>query len=317
MNRQRLFDVIDGLRPWKRGGVRAPHKPLTLLWALGRIRQHKPRLVSYTQQAHEPIARLLREFGPPRKVVHPENPFWHLQSEGDGELWAVIADEPLSLPPRRSPTRRDLETHGVRAGLSKSLHDRLRRDPVLLREAADRILFAHFQESLHDAIRDAVGLPRDAMTRGVMAREGDVTGRAPRDPDFRHAVIRAYERRCAVCNYDLEIAGDLFGLEAAHIRWHSHDGPDVVPNGLALCVFHHRALDRGVIGLERAAGEHRLLVSNEVSGQSPAFRELLDSRGRPLRPPQEQSQRPDASFVAWHRREVFRGAPRSRPASPA
>ena len=317
MNRQRLLKAIDGLRPWTRGDTRAPHKPLTLLWALGRVRRGEPRLASYTQDADKPIGDLLREFGPPRKVLHPENPFWYLQSEGDGGLWAVTADEPLTLPPGRSPTRRDLETHGVRAGLSEAVYDRLRRDPELLRGAADRILFAHFPESLHDAIRDQVGLPRDAMTRGVVAREGEAGGRAPRDPDFRHAVIRAYERRCAVCNYDLEIAGDLFGLEAAHIRWYSHDGPDVVPNGLALCVFHHRALDRGVIGLERAAGEHRLLVSNEVSGQSPAFRELLDSRGRPLRPPQEQSQRPDASFVAWHRREVFRGAPRSRPASPA
>ena len=313
MTRQRLLDAIDRLRPWKRGDTRAPHKPLTLLWAFGRVRQGKPRLASYAQDAHEPIARLLKEFGPPRKVVHPENPFWHLQSEGEGELWAVTADEPLRLPPRRSPTRSNLDTHGVRAGLPKPLYDRLRRDPELIREAADRILFEHFPESLHDAIRDQVGLPRDAMTRGAMAREGDTGGNAPRDPDFRHAVLRAYERRCTVCEFDLQIAGDLFGLEAAHIRWHSHRGPDVVPNGLALCVFHHRALDRGVIGLERAAGAHRLLVSNEVSGQSAAFRELLGTRGKPLRPPQEKSQQPDAGFVAWHRREVFRGEPRSRP----
>ena len=313
MTRQRLLDAIDRLRSWKRDGIRAPHKPLTLLWALGRVRQGQPRLASYVNDAHAPIAHLLREFGRPQKALHPENPFWHLKSDGEGLLWEVRENEPLVLPPGRSPTRRDLETHGVRAGLSKPLHDCLRRDPELLREAADRILFEHFPESLHDAIRDQVGLPRDAMTRGAMAREGDAAGSAPRDPDFRHAVLRAYERRCTICDFDLQIAGDLFGLEAAHIRWHSHRGPDVVPNGLALCVFHHRALDRGVIGLERAAGAHRLLVSNEVSGQSAAFRELLDVRGKPLRPPQEKSQQPNASFVAWHRREVFRGEPRSRP----
>ena len=313
MTRQRLLDAIDALRPWTRGHTRAPHKPLTLLWALGRVRRGEPRLASYTQDADKPIGDLLREFGPPRKVLHPENPFWHLQSEGEGGLWQVTADEPLVLPAGRSPTRRDLHKHGARAGLSKPLHDRLRRDPELLREAADRILFGHFPESLHDAIRDQVGLPRDAMTRGALVREGDSGRRAPRDPDFRHVVLRAYDRRCTVCDFDLQVAGDLFGLEAAHIRWHSHDGPDVVSNGLALCVFHHRALDRGVIGVERVAGEHVLLVSNEVSGQSPAFRELLDSRGKPLRPPQEKSQRPAGDFVAWHRREVFRGEPRSRP----
>lgn len=313
MTRQHLLEAIDRLKTWKRDGRRAPHKPLTLLWALGRVRQGQPRLASYVTDAHAPIAHLLSEYGRPQKVLHPENPFWHLKSDGEGLLWEVRENQPLVLPPGRSPTRRDLDRHGVRAGLSKALHDRLRRDPELLREAADRILFAHFPESLHDAIRDAVGLPRDAMTRGAMVREGDTGDRAPRDPDFRHAVLRAYERRCAVCDFDLQIAGDLFGLEAAHIRWHSHDGPDLVPNGLALCVFHHRALDRGVIGLEPAVGAHHLLVSNEVTGQSAAFRELLDSRGKPLRPPQEQSQQPDASFVAWHRREVFRGEPRSSP----
>ena len=207
MNRQRLLEAIDGLKTWKRDGRRAPHKPLTLLWALGRARQGQPRLASYITDAHAPIAHLLREYGRPQKALHPENPFWHLKSDGGGALWEVKENEPLVLPPGRSPTRRDLDTHGVSAGLSEAVYDRLRRDPVLLRETADRILFAHFPESLHDAIRDQVGLPRDAMTRGVMAREGDAAGRATRDPDFRHAVIRAYERRCAVCNYDLEIAG--------------------------------------------------------------------------------------------------------------
>ena len=310
MTRERLIEAIDRLRPWKSGDERAPHQPLTLLWALGRVRERKPCLTSYTRDTHDAIAGLLREFGPPRKEVRPEYPFWHLQSEGDA-LWTVIAGEPLRLPPGRSPTRRDLETHAVRAGFPKALHDRLRRDPELLREAADHILFRNFPESLHDAIRDRVGLPRDAVTRGAVVRETDAAGRSPRDPDFRHAVLRAYERRCAVCDFDLQVAGDLFGLEAAHIKWHSQQGPDVVPNGLALCMFHHRALDRGVIGLERADMGHRLLVSNEVSGQSAAFSELLDSRGKPLRPPQESAQQPDASFVAWHRREVFRGQPRS------
>ena len=309
MTRQRLLDAIDNLRVGKHRGVRAPHKPLTLLWMLGRVRQGKRRLASYAEDARRPLAELLREFGRPRKVLHPENPFWHLRSEAEG-LWESVGDERLALAPGRSPTSRELETHGVSAGLSEPLYDLLRRDPELVREAADRILWAHFPESMHDAIRDQVGLPRDSMIRGALAREGTAS-RLPRDPELRHAVLRAYERRCTVCDFDLQIAGELFGVEAAHIRWHSHDGPDVVPNGLALCLFHHRALDRGVIGLEAAVGEYRLLVSNELSGQSSAFAELLEFRGKLLRPPQEKELQPAGEYVAWHRREVFRGEPRS------
>ena len=310
MTRQRLLGAIDQLKVWKRGAARAPHKPLTLLWMLGRVRHGERRLALYAQDAHKPIGDLLREFGPPRRALHPGNPFWHLQSGAEG-LWEVTADEPLVLPPGRSPTSGQLENHGVRAGLSGPLYDLMRHDPELIREAANRILHEHFPESMHDAIRDQVGLPRDSMVRGSVAREGEATARSQRDPDFRHAVLHAYERRCTVCDFDLQIAGDLFGVEAAHIRWHSHNGTDVVPNGLALCLFHHRALDRGVIGLERASGEYRLLVSNEVSGQSAAFTELLDFRGKPLRRPQEAKQQPDASYVDWHRSEVFRGEPRS------
>ena len=178
---------------------------------------------------------------------------------------------------------------------------------------ADRLLYGHFPESMHDAIRDRVGLPLDSMVRGSVAREGESAARSPRHPDFRPAVLRAYGRRCTVCDFDLRIADDLFGVEAAHIMWHAAGRPDQVQNGLALCTFHHKALDWGVIGIEPKSGAYHLLVSNELSGQSPAFGEMLALRGKLLRPPQEEKDRPAVRYVDWHRREVFRGEPLSRP----
>lgn len=83
-------------------------------------------------------------------------------------------------------------------------------------------------------------------------------------------------------------------------------------NGLALCAFHHKAFDRGAIGLEPELGAYRVLVSNELSGQSQAFREVLDLRDRNLRPPQEEELQPQVEYVDWHRQQVFRGAPRNR-----
>ena len=132
--------------------------------------------------------------------------------------------------------------------------------------------------------------------------------RRKRDPHFRRAVLTAYERRCAVCDFDIRLEDDLLGIDAAHIKWHAADGPDDVPNGLALCKLHHHALDRGAIGLT-AAGDRgfNLLVSQELSGTSEAFRQLVDARGRPVRAPQELAQLPNPAFVDWHRREVFPG----------
>lgn len=321
MTPDRLLEAFDRLNVWKKRGVRAPHKPLLLLLVLGRVWRGEPRLASYRRDVHESLKKLLKDFGPPRSRLYPELPFWHLRSDrlpsdrlqsDSGGLWELSGAEGLSA--RRGPTAAVLTRQDVSGGLVEPIHGLLRRQPGLVQEAANRLLHGHFPESMHDAIRERVGLPRAAATGTMMVREGEAVFPQPRrDPDFRDAVLRAYERRCAVCDFDLRIADDLFGLEAAHIQWHAAGGPDSVPNGLALCSFHHKALDRGVIGLDRESGEYRLLVSNELTGRSPAFAEVLDLRGRSLRPPQEDEQRPAPEYVGWHRREVFRGAPRSRP----
>ena len=305
MTRQELLEALRQLNLWKRGTNRAPHKPLLLLWALGRVRQGKRRLASYEHDVEKPLRKLLNDFGPWRKVLHPENPFWHLQTEG---IWELAGDAALSVASGRSATRSALVKNHIRGGLPESLYKLLRRDSEVIRAAADVLLYGHFPESMHDAIRERVGLARDST---AMVREGKVLSRRPRrDPEFREAVLRSYERRCAICDFDLHITDCLFGLDAAHIMWHSHGGPDRVPNGLALCTFHHNAFDRGVIGLEPESGDYRLLVSNELTGHSPAFSEVLDLRGKPLRPPQEDEFRPSVKYVQWHRTQVFRGTPR-------
>ena len=306
MTRKEFLETLKQLNLWKRGTNRAPHKPLLLLWALGRVRQGKHRLASYEHDVEGPLKSLLADFGPWRKVLHPENPFWHLQTEG---IWEIAGDKALAVAPGRSATRSALVKNHMRGGLSESLYKRLRRDSQLIRAAANVLLYDHFPESMHDAIRERVGLPHDST---AMVREGKTLSQRPRrDPEFRAAVLRAYERRCTICDFDLRIADCLFGLDAAHIMWHSHGGPDRVPNGLALCTFHHNALDRGVIGLEPESGNYRLLVSNELTGQSPAFSDVLGLRGQRLRPPQESEFRPSLEYVQWHRKQVFRGTPRS------
>lgn len=313
MTRQRLLEALNRLNVWKSGGTRAPHKPLLLLFALGRVRRDQPRLASYAQDVHEPLKKLLKDFGPPHKTVHPEYPFWHLHSETEG-LWELAGHHALPVTSGGSVNSGELIKHGVSGGLPEPLHKLLGREPELVRAAADLLLYGHFPESMHDAIRERVGLPRDSTARSPAAREGQALFRRPRrDPDFRDAVLRAYERRCAICDFDLRIADDSFGLEAAHIMWHAAGGPDQVPNGLALYAFHHKALDWGVIGLEPESGEYRLVVSNELSGQSPAFSDVLDLRGKPLRAPQAEGLEPSVEYVAWHRQQVFRGEPRSRP----
>ena len=102
----------------------------------------------------------------------------------------------------------------------------------------------------------------------------------------------------------VDAQGNAFGLEAAHIQWHAAEGPDTVANGLLLCVLHHRALDRGVIGLET---DGRIKVSPTVAGGEVVEQRITRFHGARLRPP-EDGQRPGEQFVAWHDRQVFRPA---------
>jgi putative restriction endonuclease len=88
-----VLDRVQTLNVWKRGGERAPHKPLLLLYALAQA-SHGERDIPYVQ-VDEVLRGLLMEFGPSRKQYHPELPFWHLQSDG---LWEVLDAETL---PRR------------------------------------------------------------------------------------------------------------------------------------------------------------------------------------------------------------------------
>lgn len=290
---------LDGLSVWKRGDQRAPHKPLLLLLALGRVARGAARLSGFGSDIEAPLDDLLRRFGPPRVRQQPAHPFERLANDG---LWEIPGAT-------GRPGRPLAEVRKLDGGFPADLHSLLQRDPELVERAASHILADHFPESLHREIRDRVGL-FDSMVLEDDAIYG-AKRRRPRDPRFREKVLTAYERCCAVCGYDIRLSDGLFGLDAAHIRWHSHGGPDTTPNGLALCAFHHRALDGGAIGLEREAGAgFVLIVSRSLSGQSEDFRRLVDARGRPLRPPQERKSLPNAEFVAWHRKQVFRGEPR-------
>ncbi len=64
----------------------------------------------------------------------------------------------------------------------------------------------------------------------------------PRDPRFKKWVMDAYGQTCCICNRQLGL------VQAAHIVPHSiENSPNVVQNGLALCIEHHRLYDDALL----------------------------------------------------------------------
>jgi putative restriction endonuclease len=64
--REKLLTRIREVSVWKKGDQRAPHKPLLILYALGKLLEG-PDEIKF-KDFYEPFKDLLQEFGPPRKV---------------------------------------------------------------------------------------------------------------------------------------------------------------------------------------------------------------------------------------------------------
>jgi putative restriction endonuclease len=153
---QDIRERVDAINVWKRHEERAVHKPLLLLLALARIVEGKDRLVLFKEIA-EPLARLIEQFGPARRSVHAEYPFWRLQNDG---LWEI--PNKSVMRPRESntdPPKSEFIKHNIVGGFPEPVYAALRQDRALLDELVSRILATHFATSQHESIRTAVGLP--------------------------------------------------------------------------------------------------------------------------------------------------------------
>ncbi|MDL5202139.1 phosphorothioated DNA-binding restriction endonuclease [Streptomyces sp. ALI-76-A] len=283
------------LRQWTRSGTRAPHKPLLLLYALGRFQEDTDGGLRYTA-VEEDLQRLLAEYGPPNRTT-PAYPFHHLVSDG---VWEVRTDRGPGSP---GTGVRDLRETGATGQLAPDLRAALRREPSLLGRIARLLLDLHFPPSLHSELCEAVGLELKPTETEQIS-----TVRRQRNRRMREVVLTAYEYRCAFCGYDGRLGAVPVGLEAAHVRWWAFDGPDDIENGLCLCSLHHKLLDKGVLGV---GDGHRILVSQRFVGHSPAAREhVIALAGRPLTGPQPGARPVAAAHRAWHTSQVFHGSPR-------
>jgi putative restriction endonuclease len=287
------LERLGQIRQWTRKGERAPHKPLLILYAFGRLQQTGTTEVSY-REAEPVLAQLLDNFGLPGGRSTPAYPFHHLQTDG---LWTVSATG--GTAPGASP--KQLRETGALGRLAPDFEMALRADPALLVLSAHTLLDANFPESLHADICALVGLDLLAAEVGAVTQRTSLLRR--RDPAFRELVLIAYEYRCAMCGYDGRLGTEAVGLDAAHVRWWAFDGPDTVDNALCLCTMHHKLLDRGVVGVDAS---NTVTVSARFVGRGPAAEVLvLDILGRPLLEPQRGHSPPAPAHVEWHRNQVF------------
>jgi putative restriction endonuclease len=287
------IERVEQLRRWTRDGERAPHKPLLLLYSLGRYQADGGAPTSFSE-AEKHLDRLLKEFGPPRKTS-PGYPFHHLTTDG---LWVVRTAQGGPSP---GSNVGDLRRSGAEGSLAPELLDALNSDSHLLAQLARALLDTNFEPSLHPDICALAGLDLE-LAETTAPRPG--SERRRRSAEFRHQVLMAYEYQCAFCGYDGALGGITVALDAAHVKWWALEGPDSIDNGVCLCSLHHKLFDKGAIGVTE---EWTITVSSDFIGRSPAAQtQVLSLAGKPATPPQALFSLPKTEYIAWHRKQVFR-----------
>ncbi|GAB2930419.1 HNH endonuclease [Micromonospora polyrhachis] len=286
---------LERLRQHQKDGRRAPHKPLLLLLALGRFARYGTSALPWSE-AESLLGDLLAEYGPASRTSRRQGaayPFTRLRSDG---IWVLDRDVPMDLV-------RPLVEERVVGSLVPALERAFRDDPGLVKSVARTLVESHFPDTVAADVLVAVGLdPDEVRHSGEVIPEPDGDARR-RDPKWPSAVLRAWDCQCAFCGFDGQLGNWPVGIEAAHVRWFKHGGPDDLDNGLALCVLHHKLFDRGALGLTK---DLRIQVSASFTTRTEAGRILYRLHGRPLRP-RPGTAVPAAQHVAWHQSEVFRG----------
>ena len=304
MTRDGFLDLLGGLRRASVGGIRVPHKPLLLLWLFGRFADTGSTVAGYAQ-AEEPVSALINEFGPPVATASAERhraamPFIHLERE----IWDLRDSAGLEIGPDFPESGPRLVSHGAVGRLRPEV-EHLIADPGTLAAAARLLLDLHFTPGLAAMISNAVDL--DLATLELAAGPAvPLVSRSARRHGFAEDVLRAYAYQCAMCGFDGALGRQPVGLQAAHVQWHSQDGPDEIANGLALCALHHALFDVGVLGLTE---DRHILVSRRYVTRSDAGQRAVDDlAGRPLLTPRPCEPVVEIDFINWHHRQVFKVA---------
>ena len=154
MDRNSIVQSFQAIKVWKRKGVSAPHKPLLVLYALGKLLRGESRLIPFSE-VDEVLGGLLKEFGSKDSRQETILPFWRLQNDG---IWEIPAARKVRENSRGDAVRSDLFQYNVTGGIRKSIARRIRKDSVLMSEIISNMLESHFPPQDHGRILEAVGI---------------------------------------------------------------------------------------------------------------------------------------------------------------
>jgi putative restriction endonuclease len=265
-------------------------KPLLLLLLVSRIEngQATENRFDFANIRRE-LEGLIRSFGgrPSRSGPRAEQPFSHLRSS---PFWTLRTQRQYESG--HTALISDLMNPASYGAFDPAVFVLLRKSETARARVVDAILTEWWPTTLHGDLREELGLDRLVVSR-----------RRRRDRQFTVDVLENFRYSCALCGFHGLLNGQATGIDAAHVRWHSADGPDAVENGIALCKLHHWAFDKGILGIDESL---QIQVADSFVAQVQGGLPLESLAGRPLAAPPRAGVGDE--FLAWHRSNVYLGA---------
>lgn len=291
---QSLSDFICNIQAMKLHGSRALgaalKKPLLLLLLVSRIENNRvDENRFHFDDIDKKLESLIREHGgrPTKSGSRPEQPFSHLRTS---PFWTLKTQR--SYKPGKTALVSDLRHPESYGAFKPDVFRMLRSASDGRARVVDAILNEWWPETLHGDIREDLGLDRL-----------DSRKRRQRDRQFAIDVLENFRYSCAFCGFHAVLNGQSTGIDAAHVRWHAHRGPDAVENGIALCKLHHWAFDKGILGISDT--EHICIADAFVTQEGGGLPiESLVNRRLAVQP---RNKPINHQFLDWHRSNVYLG----------
>jgi hypothetical protein len=190
-------DVLGALQGLKLqhgpDGLAKRHQPLTLLWAIGRARQRRHRLIPWPEAKAE-VGQLIQDHGRATDRRNPHLPFLALSGSG---LWEVTRYPPSGLTSNARLRWLNNTKPIVRGGLAEPVCKLLAESKDAAVQAVGLLLADHFDTEEWDGVLAATGLTN--LASALRSSPAPLRVRRPgRSGRIADAVLRAAIEQHAV-----------------------------------------------------------------------------------------------------------------------
>jgi putative restriction endonuclease len=283
---------IDLLNLNINGGKPALKKPLCLLLIISKFENQliKENKIRFTDLEKE-LGELITAFGGRSNKSGPKanQPFQYMNSS---DFWVLNLPAGVELTHKRDLPIKILREQETFVQLQDDIFEMLKTSREYRAIAADFILKKWWPETIQEEILSTLSLPIYTP----------ISFKQQRNKEFAEEVLSNFRYRCAICGFNATFNKSHFGLDGAHIRWFSQNGPDQINNGLALCKIHHWAFDKGAMSI--TPNTFKIEVSPLFIGRDNRSIEIIESfNGREIFPFREAA--PDQQYLDWHQDFIF------------